>query len=106
MKQKRINNFEEMMKKRKDKIETKHDKIDKQVNKMNQEKNKKREDLIPKRTQDLIKIYNHRNQLDIFKLEQEKKLLELKTVNDDKEKRLIERMIKMQQRRRATQIIN
>ena len=76
MKIKRINNVEEMMKKRKDKIETKHDRIDKKVNDMNEEKNKKREELIEKRTQDLIKIYNHRSQLDIFRQEQEKKLLQ------------------------------
>lgn len=53
---------------------------------MNEEKNKRREELIEKRTQDLIKLSNHRSQLDIFRQEQEKKLLELKLTNDEKEK--------------------
>jgi hypothetical protein len=69
---KQIEYMELMKEKRKDKIETKHEKIDKKVCEINEEKNKKREDLIQKRTQDLIKIYNHRSQLDIFKQEQEK----------------------------------
>jgi len=45
---------------------------------MLEEKNKKREDLLQKRTEELIKAYNHRSQLDIFKQQQEKKLFEKK----------------------------
>ena len=100
MKKKRLNNVEEMMKKRKDKIETKHERIDKKINEINEEKNKKREDLIQKRTQELIRISNHRSQLDIFRQEQEKKLLELKLTNDEKEKELMERLKKRQQERK------
>ena len=97
MKQKRINNVEEMMKKRKDKISTKHEKIEKKINEMNEDKNKKREDLIQKRTQELIKVSNHRSQLDIFRQEQEKKLIEKKLTNDEKEKKFLERLRKLQQ---------
>jgi len=100
MKQRRISNVEEMMQKRKDKIETKHEKIKNKINKINDEKNKKREDLIQKRTEELIKISNHRSQLDIFKQEQEKKLMEQKLVNDQREQKVIERLKDMQQKRK------
>ena len=100
MKQKRLTNVEEMMKKRRDKISTKHDKIEKKINYMKEEKEKRREDLIQKRTQELIKISNHRSQLDIFRQEQEKKLIELKLTNDEKEKKVLERVKNMQQKRK------
>ena len=100
MKLKRLNNVEEMMKKRRDKISTKHDKIEKKINYMKEEKEKRREDLIQKRTEELIKISNHRSQLDIFRQEQEKKLIELKLTNDEKEKKVLERVKYMQQKRK------
>ena len=100
MKLKRLTNVEEMMKKRRDKISTKHDKIEKKINYMKEEKEKRREDLIQKRTEELIKISNHRSQLDIFRQEQEKKLIELKLTNDEKEKKVLERVKHMQQKRK------
>ena len=100
MKIRRINNVEEMMKQRRDKIETKHEKIENRVNDINNEKNKKREDLIQKRTEELIKISNHRSQLDIFKQQQEKQLMQKKLSNDKKEQKVLERLKDMQQKRK------
>ena len=99
-KQRRINIIDEMMKKRVYKISTKHDKLDKKRNEMLQEKKKQRDILIQKRNEELIKISNHRSQLDIFRQEQEKKLIEQKLNNEEKEKRFIERVKTLQQKKK------
>ena len=96
----RINIIDEMMKKRVYKISTKHDKLDKKRNEMLQEKKKQRDILIQKRNEELIKISNHRSQLDIFRQEQEKKLIEQKLNNEEKEKRFIERVKTLQQKKK------
>ena len=70
------------------KISTKHNKLNKKRNQIIQERNKKREELIQKRNDELIKISNHRSQLDIFRQEQEKKLIELKLNNEEKDKKM------------------
>ena len=46
------------------------DTLEKNPDEMINEKNKKREELIQKRTEELIKAYNHRSQLDILRQEQ------------------------------------
>ena len=99
-KQRRINIIDEMMKKRVYKISTKHDKLDKKRNEMLQEKKKQRDILIQKRNEELIKVSNHRSQLDIFRQEQEKKLIEQKLNNEEKEKRFIERVKTLQQKKK------
>ena len=99
-KQKRINIVDEMMKKRVYKISSKHDKIDKKRNEMLQEKKKQREILIQKRNEELIKVSNHRSQLDIFRQEQEKKLIEQKLNNEEKEKKFIERVKNLQKKKK------
>ena len=99
-KQRRINIIDEMMKKRVYKISTKHDKLNKKRNEMLQEKKKQRDILIQKRNEELIKVSNHRSQLDIFRQEQEKKLIEQKLNNEEKEKRLIERVKTLQQKKK------
>ena len=99
-KQRRINIIDEMMKKRVYKISTKHDKLDKKRNEMLQEKKKQRDILIKKRNEELIKVSNHRSQLDIFRQEQEKKLIEQKLNNEEKEKRFIERVKTLQQKKK------
>ena len=96
----RINIIDEMMKKRVYKISTKHDKLDKKRNEMLQEKKKQRDILIQKRNEELIKVSNHRSQLDIFRQEQEKKLIEQKLNNEEKEKRFIERVKTLQQKKK------
>jgi len=99
-KQKRINIVDEMMKKRVYKISSKHDKIDKKRNEMLKEKKKQREILIQKRNEELIKVSNHRSQLDIFRQEQEKKLIEQKLNNEEKEKKFIERVKILQKKKK------
>ena len=99
-KQKRINIVDEMMKKRVYRISSKHDKIDKKRNEMLQEKKKQREILIQKRNEELIKVSNHRSQLDIFRQEQEKKLIEQKLNNEEKEKKFIERVKILQKKKK------
>ena len=99
-KQRRINIIDEMMKKRVYKISTKHDKLDKKRNEILQEKKKQRDILIQKRNEELIKVSNHRSQLDIFRQEQEKKLIEQKLNNEEKEKRFIERVKTLQQKKK------
>ena len=99
-KQKRLINVEEMMKRRVDKISTKHEKIEKKRNEMIEEKKKKRDKLLQKRTEELIKISNHRSQLDIFRQEQEKKLIEQKLNNEEKEKKFFERIQNIQKQRK------
>ena len=96
----RINIIDEMMKKRVYKISTKHDKLDKKRNEILQEKKKQRDILIQKRNEELIKVSNHRSQLDIFRQEQEKKLIEQKLNNEEKEKRFIERVKTLQQKKK------
>ena len=91
-KQKRLSNVEEMMKKKRMKIFLKHDKLDRKRNEMINEKNKKREELIQKRTEELIKAYNHRSQLDILRQEQEKKINEQKLNNEEKDRKVLERI--------------
>ena len=91
-KQRRINLVEDVMNKKIIKISTKHNKLDKKRNQIIQERNKKREELIQKRNDELIKISNHRSQLDIFRQEQEKKLIELKLNNEEKDKKILERL--------------
>ena len=91
-KQRRINLVEDIMNKKIFKISTKHNKMDKKRNQIIQERNKKREELIQKRNDELIKISNHRSQLDIFRQEQEKKLIELKLNNEEKDKKILERL--------------
>lgn len=91
-KQKRLNNVEEMMKQKRMKIFLKHNKLDRKRNEMINEKNKKREELIHKRTEELIKAYNHRSQLDIFRQEQEKKINEQKLNNEEKDRKVLERI--------------
>jgi len=91
-KQRRINLVEDIMNKKIIKISTKHNKLDKKRNQIIQERNKKREELIQKRNDELIKISNHRSQLDIFRQEQEKKLIELKLNNEEKDKKILERL--------------
>ena len=91
-KQRRINLVEDIMNKKIIKISTKHNKLDKKRNEIIQERNKKREELIQKRNDELIKISNHRSQLDIFRQEQEKKLIELKLNNEEKDKKILERL--------------
>ena len=91
-KQKHLSNIKEMMNKKIIKINIKHDKIEKRRQNMLEEKNKKREDLLQKRTEELIKAYNHRSQLDIFKQQQEKKLFEKKLNNEKKDKQILERL--------------
>ena len=99
-KQKRINIVDEMMKKRVYKISSKHDKLDKKRNEMLKEKKKQREILIQKRNEELIKVSNHRSQLDIFRQEQEKKLIEQKLNNEEKEKKFIERVKILQKKKK------
>ena len=96
----RINIIDEMMKKRVYKISTKHDKLDKKRNEILQEKKKQRDILIQKRNEELIKVSNHRSQLDIFRQEQEKKLIEQKLNNEEKEKRFIERVKTLKQNKK------
>lgn len=91
-KQKRLNNVEEMMKQKRMKIFLKHNKLDRKRNEMINEKNKKREELIHKRTEELIKAYNHRSQLDIFRQEQEKRINEQKLNNEEKDRKVLERI--------------
>ena len=99
-KQKRINIVDEMMKQRVYKISSKHDKLDKKRNEMLKEKKKQREILIQKRNEELIKVSNHRSQLDIFRQEQEKKLIEQKLNNEEKEKKFIERVKILQKKKK------
>ena len=99
-KKRKINIIDEMMKKRVYKISTKHDKLDKKRNEMLQEKKKQRDILIQKRNEELIKVSNHRSQLDIFIQEKEKKLIEQKLNNEEKEKRFIERVKTLQQKKK------
>ena len=75
-----------MMKSRIDKISTKHERIEKKVNEINEEKKQRREELIQQRTEELIKASNHRSQLDIFRQQQEKKLIEQKLNNEEIQK--------------------
>ena len=67
---------------------------------MLEEKRKKKEFLNQKRTEELIKVFNHRSQLDIFRQEQEKKLIEQKLNNEEKEKKFIERVKNLQKKRK------
>ena len=97
---KRLNNIEEMMKERIYKISIKHEKIDKKRNEMLEEKKKKRELLMQKRTEELIKVLNHRSQLDIFRQEQEKKLIEQRLSNEEKDKKVLERVKYLQRERK------
>ena len=99
-KEKRINNVEEMMKSRIDKISTKHERIEKKVNEINEEKKQRREELIQQRTEELIKASNHRSQLDIFRQQQEKKLIEQKLNNEEKQKKVLERVKQMKLKRK------
>ena len=101
---KRLNNIEEMMKKRIYKISIKHEKIDKKRNEMLEEKKKKRELLMQKRTEELIKVLNHRSQLDIFRQEQEKKLIEQRLSNEEKDKKVLERVKYLQRERKEKNI--
>ena len=97
--QRRIFNVKEMMRRRVFKISTKHELIDKRRNKMLEEKKKYREFLLRKRTEELMKIYNHRSQLDLFRQEQEKKLIKQKLNNEEKEKKLENRIKYLKQKR-------
>ena len=101
---KRLNNIEEMMKERIYKISIKHEKIDKKRNEMLEEKKKKRELLMQKRTEELIKVLNHRSQLDIFRQEQEKKLIEQRLSNEEKDKKVLERVKYLQRERKEKNI--
>ena len=101
---KRLNNIEEMMKERIYKISIKHEKIDKKRNEMLEEKKKKRELLMQKRTEELIKVLNHRSQLDIFRQEQEKKLIEQRLSNEEKDKKVLERVKYLQKERKEKNI--
>ena len=101
---KRLNNIEEMMKERVYKISIKHEKIDKKRNEMLEEKKKKRELLMQKRTEELIKVLNHRSQLDIFRQEQEKKLIEQRLSNEEKDKKVLERVKYLQRERKEKNI--
>ena len=97
--QRRIFNVKEMMRRRVFKISTKHELLDKRRNKMLEEKKKYREFLLRKRTEELMKIYNHRSQLDLFRQEQEKKLIKQKLNNEEKEKKLEKRIKYLKQKR-------
>ena len=99
-KQKRLNNVEEMMRQKRMKIFLKHKKIDSKRNEMISEKNKKREKLLQKRTEELIKAYNHRSQLDIFRQEQEKKINEKKLNNEEKDRKVLERIKNLKKMRK------
>ena len=99
MKERRIFSLKEMMRRKVVKISTKHQKIDKRRNKMLEEKKKRKEFLLQKRTEELMKAYNHRSQLDIFKQEQEKKLIEQKLNNEEREKKLEQRIKYLQQQK-------
>ena len=101
---KRLNNIEEMMKERVYKISIKHEKLDKKRNEMLEEKKKKRELLMQKRTEELIKVLNHRSQLDIFRQEQEKKLIEQRLSNEEKDKKVLERVKYLQRERKEKNI--
>ena len=98
-KERRIFSLKEMMRRKVVKISTKHQKIDKRRNKMLEEKKKRKEFLLQKRTEELMKAYNHRSQLDIFKQEQEKKLIEQKLNNEVREKKLEQRIKYLQQKK-------
>ena len=91
-KQKQLTNVKEIMNRKIIKINIKHDKAEKKRNILLEEKNKKREELIQKRTEELIKAYNHRSQLDIFKQNQEKILFEKKLNNEKKDRKILERL--------------
>jgi len=91
-KQKQLTNVKEIMNRKIIKINIKHDKTEKKRNILLEEKNKKREELIQRRTEELIKAYNHRSQLDIFKQHQEKILFDKKLNNEKKDRIILERL--------------
>ena len=91
-KQKQLINVKEIMNRKIKKINIKHDKTEKIRNILLEEKNKKREELIQRRTEELIKAYNHRSQLDLFKQHQEKILFEKKLNNEKKDREILERL--------------
>ena len=91
-KQKQLTNVKEIMNRKIIKINIKHDKAEKKRNILLEEKNKKREELIQRRTEELIKAYNHRSQLDLFKQHQEKILFEKKLNNEKKDRQILERL--------------
>ena len=84
IKQKQLTNVKEIMNRKIIKINIKHDKAEKKRNILLEEKNKKREEL--------IKAYNHRSQLDLFKQHQEKILFEKKLNNEKKDRQILERL--------------
>ena len=91
-KQKQLTNVKEIMNRKIIKINIKHDKTEKKRNILLEEKNKKMEELIQRRTEELIKAYNHRSQLDIFKQHQEKILFDKKLNNEKKDRIILERL--------------
>ena len=91
-KQKQLTNVKEIMNRKIIKINIKHDKAEKKRNILLEEKNKKREELIQRRTEELIKAYNHRSQLDLFKQHQEKILFDKKLNNEKKDRIILERL--------------
>ena len=97
-KQKQLTNVKEIMNRKIIKINIKHDKVEKKRNILLEEKNKKREELIQRRTEELIKAYNHRSQLDLFKQHQEKilfeKKLNIQRRNNERKEEQLTRFIK------------
>ena len=91
-KQKQLTNVKEIMNRKIIKINIKHDKTEKKRNILLEEKNKRREEFIQKRTEELIKAYNHKSQLDIFKQHQEKILFEKRLNNEKKDRNILERL--------------
>ena len=99
-KKKQLTSIRELMNRKIIKINIKHDKSEQKRNILLEEKNKKREELIQKRTEELIKAYHHRSQLDLFKQQQEKIFYEKKLNNERRDRQILERLKKLKKIRK------